>query len=97
MEIISNNKWRDFVYGYDLPEKFHEEFDYLDSIEDATFIKYKGDYYDFGEFLKLEDQNYMGALSHINWHGIKSLGFFESLVISISDCGSQYRIGRFLT
>jgi len=96
MEIISNNKWRDFVYGYELPEKVKSEFDYMNNVDDGTFVLYKGEYYDLGDFLKVDD-GYMGALSKIDWHGIKSLGFFEALLISISNCGSQYRIGRFLT
>lgn len=97
MEIISNNKWRDFVYGNELPDKVKDDFDYMDNVDDGCFIKYQGQYHDLGDFIKTDDQDYMGALSHINWHGVKSLGFFESLVISISDCGSQYRIGRFIT
>ena len=51
--IKTDNKWRNLLYGYELPVKWRREFDYIKSDEEfetRNFAKYRGNYYDVDEF-----------------------------------------------
>ena len=42
--IKTNNQWRDFTYGYELPAKWRKEFDWIKSDEEynnSLFVKVK--------------------------------------------------------
>jgi len=55
MHIITNNQPRNLLYGNELSEKERKEFDYIDSEEfdSDSFIRYRGQIYDFLEFLQI--------------------------------------------
>ena len=93
MNIKTDHKWKNFLYGYELTEKEKSEFDYLttEQIDFGSFIRYKGRVYDTGEFMRVSDQ--MGGL--LGWHGYSSDSFFSGVVIKVSDDGEQYMIGAY--
>lgn len=87
VEIRTNNVPRSLMYGYELPEKARAEFDYLsdDEFETREFIKYKGRYYDLGEFMRI-DESRLPAESHLNgWDGYVSDSFFSGVLLKYTD------------
>ena len=55
MEIITNNQPCFIIYGFELSDKEKEQFDYLDNIDECSFFRYKGELYDLGEFMRVDD------------------------------------------
>ena len=55
MQIVCNNKPRNFIYGYELSDKERREFDYLtpEDLDMRNFVRYKGCLYDTGEFMRV--------------------------------------------
>lgn len=99
MEIITNNQWRNFLYGYEIPETvLHSDFDYL-SEDDATdgFIKYRGNYYHLSEFTMLPKTKPIPGECHCDWHGYSSDSAFSGVLVRISDDGEQYQIATFIS
>ena len=86
MNITTNHHWRNFLYGYELPESVRADFDYLDDDEFATheFIKYQGVYYDDSEFMDC-------ALEY--WHAYHADTYFSAILIRYSADGEQYQVG----
>lgn len=55
MQIISNNRARPLLSGYELPASARAAFDYMsdEQFECASFVRYKGHFYDLGEFMNI--------------------------------------------
>jgi len=87
MQIITNNHWRNLEYGYQLSESERAEFDYLEDIDSANFIRYKGRVYDLGEFMRAPEP------LATDWDGYRSDSFFSGVVIKLSQCGDACKIG----
>lgn len=91
MNIITNNQPRPIIYGCELPEKVKRDFDYYDQneLDNATFFKYRGQYYDLGDFLRC------GQECFANWHGYRSDSFFSGLLVRLSSCGDFVTVGSY--
>ena len=76
MKITTNNQPRTPLYGYELPPEQRKEFDYLtdEEYETRDFIKYKGNYYDLGEFMCAPE-------SMKPWDGYSAGSYFSGVVI----------------
>ena len=96
MNIITNNHWHNFLYGYELPESVRADFDYIDSDEfDAhDFIKYRGSYYDSGEFMRVPESANDGM---DKWHGYHSDSYFSGVLVRFSDDCEQYQIATYIS
>jgi hypothetical protein len=94
MEIITNNQWRNLKYGYEMPEKFRNDFDYIDQAEFDThdFVVYRGQWYDVNEFMSVE-----GNSPFTGWYGYASDSFFSGIVIKLSDDNEKVIIGRYFS
>ena len=96
MNIISNYHWHNFLYGYELPETIRADFDYIDvdEFDSHGFIKYKGIYYDAGEFMRCDDSpdNEIST-----WHGYHADSYFSGVLIRCSDDGDQYQIATYIS
>ena len=57
INIITNNKPRQLIYGYELTDKQKQDFDYIDDIDSHDFVKYKNNIYDLSEFMRVENKN----------------------------------------
>ena len=91
--IVTNNRWRDFVYRHDVPVKIlasqfdwtneaHEEHgDYSDG-----FIEYRGIWYHLGDFMR-------GGVE--SWTGSHGDSFFSGVLIRLSEDGEQYQIATY--
>jgi hypothetical protein len=101
--IKTDNKWRNLLYGYELPKKQRKQFDYIKSDEEfetRNFAKYRGNYYDVGEFQLLPtigDSSGKHVVYPVfrGWDGYMSDTYFSGVVIKLSSDGEQYKIGRF--
>ena len=85
MKIITNNQPRHVLYAWELSTKELSEFDYMDDEEkeSAQFFRYKGNVYDLGEFLVVENNTTFGELSQ--WHGYQGDSYFSGLVVKYTD------------
>jgi len=95
--IKTDNKWRNLLYGYELPKKQRKEFDYLNDEEFAisNFAKYRGNYYDVGEFQRVPDIRNEDGPMFAKWDGYKSDSYFSGILIKLSSDGERYKIGMF--
>ena len=91
MQIITDHKWKNFSYRYDVPEKvLDDQFDYLDEDVFDGFFRYRRRWYHLSEFLqplyKFENE----------WHAYHSDSFFSGILIQVSNDGEQYKIATFI-
>lgn len=78
--VTTNHHWREIVDASQLPTKAREEFDYLDwqaieaGEESASFVRYRGDWYDLGDVMLSPDSiaalGYDGFNSDSYWSGV---------------------------
>lgn len=98
MQIISNNKPRSIVYGYELSEKEYADFDYIgeygsDDMQMAQFIRYKGELYYLNDFVVIQKAgNNSSSFCHTDfdgslkgWDGILTDSYFSGIVIKWAD------------
>lgn len=84
MDIITNNVPREVVEAYELPIDVRDEFDYLDwtniemGADSATFVKYKGQWYDLGDFIST---NAPGLDAFSEWDAYVSDSFFSGVLV----------------
>ncbi len=102
--IITNNHWNNFLYGYELPEKVKNDFDWIDidEIEGHSFIKYRNCYYSLSDFMSFHNTVHYGQAPvkgdfGYGWDGYKGDSFFSGVIIKVSDCGDMYKIGTYLS
>ena len=97
--IITNNHYRDLIYGYELSEKERAYFDYIDDIDSHSFFKYRGAVYDPSEFMRTPQnepaQQELNGLSA--WHGYQSDSFFSGIVIKYSEDFESVKVGLYLS
>lgn len=82
MKIITNNKPRQIIYGYELTDKQKQGFDYVDAdyIDCSNFVKYKNNIYDLSEFMRVENNDELKG-----WDGYSSDSFFSGTLIKYAD------------
>lgn len=98
MQITTNNKPRELIYGYQLTAKQCQDFDYLgeyqsDDMQMAQFIRYREELYYLGDFVRIEKAGKRtnaftytdqdGTLS--KWDGILTDSYFSGIVIKWAD------------
>ena len=84
--VITNNVPRDIIDAWELTEAERKDFDYIkwDDIEkgedSASFIRYKGELYDLGDFMTCERT---GVQYHWQekWDGYISDTFFSGILV----------------
>lgn len=93
LKIITDHKYRNTLYGYELTEKEKREFDYLEpeELETRDFIRYRGWVYDLGEFMQTPKDSPLSE-----WDGYSSDSFFSGIVIKYSPDREQIKIGTYL-
>lgn len=105
LTIITNNIPRDIIDDWELTEKDRAEFDYLDwdaidaGNDSASFVRYKGELIDLGEFQRLHDHGRVqmardGGMD--TWDGYRSDSFFSGQLIRWHGTdGEQVIMGRY--
>tara|TARA_Y100000593_G_C4192394_1_gene277568 strand:+ start:270 stop:626 length:357 start_codon:yes stop_codon:yes gene_type:complete len=94
VKVKTNNQWRDFLRWDEVPDKvLKSDFDWLDDPAGWSFLKYKGNYYILGDFMRFKFMD--GDSNLTGWHAYHQDSAWGGIVIAISDDGEQYRIGRY--
>ena len=93
IEVITDNKPRLIIDGYQLSEKERKDFDYIpdEDFPNASFVRYKGELYDLGDFMILNPRT-VGvepSLGSLGWHGYASDSYFSGVVIRYVDGDSD--------
>lgn len=93
MKVKTDNKWKHFKYGYEVPKKVLErQFDWLDKDESHDgFIHYRNTWYHLGEFMRMPPGDPLCG----KWDGYIADSFFSGVFIKISKDGEEYQIGTF--
>jgi hypothetical protein len=108
VKIITNNKPRELISGYQLTAKEYQDFDYLgeyqsDDMQMAQFIRYKGELYYLGDFVRIEKPDeshnsftvidFDGNLK--GWDGVLTDSYFSGIVIKwVGDDFESVVVGR---
>jgi len=82
LEVITDCKRRHVIYHWELTEKEKKEFDYYDFSDEnvnPTFVRYKGNVIDLGEFMRIDENNLFPG--PIKWDGYSSDSFFSGLLV----------------
>lgn len=83
MKIITNNKPRQLVYGYELTSAQKSDFDYLeDDIDGERFVQYQGMIIHIGEFVRTSDGS---EESKAGWHACHGLNAFCGILVKLLD------------
>ena len=97
-------EWSEFIYWRDLTDEQRKDFDYLETEEEqeqASFVEY--DFITDGELVRTEvySLDCFMRLEHRapdifeGFHGQHGTGYFDGLLIELSDCGSCYKLAHF--
>jgi hypothetical protein len=92
LSIVTNNRFRDFVYRSDVPEKvLADQFDHM-SEEDGVdgFFQYRGYWYHLSDFMGIENNPEMAG-----WQGYSSDSAFSGVLICVSRDGESVKVGRY--
>lgn len=90
--IITNNKPRFIIYGFELTQKEKEEFDYYtnEELDDQTFFRYKGNIYCMDEFMRIENNPSLKG-----WDGYCSDSYFSGILVKIVENEETVIVGRY--
>lgn len=88
MQIITNNKPRGLIYGYELSDKEKSEFDYMEDLEYETFVRYQGMTFAISDFMRLSDDC---EESKAGWQGVYGLNAFCGILIKL-ESGAEYAV-----
>lgn len=91
--IKTNNIPRQLKYGYEMPEKYKVDFDYIDADEFDlhNFVEYKGIWYDLGEFMRIDYPN--GTFK--GWHGLSHDDAFSGVLIKLCKDSDYVIVGSY--
>lgn len=97
MEIITNNKPRHIIYGFELSNKEKEQFDYLDDVDQCSFFRYKGDIYDLGEFMRIDKviSPHPQRPGWEEWDGYSSDSYFSGTLVRYASDYESVIVGRY--
>lgn len=90
LHISTDNKWHDFRYRNEVPDKvLASQFDHLSDAVDG-FLKYRGHWYHLSDFMA-------SSIGFPNWDAYHPDSFYSGVFIKVSTDGEQYRIGTYIT
>jgi hypothetical protein len=94
LTIITDHKWKQFIYGYELTEKERKEFDWMDEeeIDTSNFFRYRKNVYSVNEFMRIPK-----GMFPKKWDGYLSDSFFSGILIRLSNDGEEYQAGLYLS
>ena len=97
MKIITDNKWKLFIYGSDLTEKERKDFDWEKDIDSTNFIRYRNRVYSVNEFMRFDYNKGKVPTEFSGWDGYLGDSYFSGIVIKMSDNGEAYKIGTYIS
>lgn len=99
MKIITNNKPRHIIYGFELSDKEKEQFDYLDNIDECSFFRYKGEIYGLGEFMRIDKviAPHPQRPGWENWQGYSSDSYFSGVLVRYTSDNESVIVGCYFS
>ena len=99
MQIITDHKFRNLLYGYELTPKERADFDYVEDIDSHSFFRYRGHVYDPDDFMATpHNEPARQELNELSdWDGYQSDSYFSGVVIKYSSDFEQVKIGLYLS
>jgi len=82
IKIITNNRQRPLVYGYELTENEKSDFDYMEDLEHEVFVRYQGMTFAISEFMQLSDGS---EEAKQGWHGVYGMNAFCGVLVKLVD------------
>ena len=80
IKIMTNNKPRQLIYGYELTDKQKQGFNYIEDFDSHDFVKYKGNIYDLSDFVGI------GSIDSLKgWDGYNSDSAFSGTLVKYID------------
>lgn len=100
IHIRTDDKWKDFVYSYDVPDRVMlVEFDWIKDPESDHFFKYHNTWYHLSEFIRTAGGGAAGGGSPTfeaaGWQGIKNESYSTGVLIKVSSDGEQYKVASY--
>ena len=85
MKITTNHHWRQFKYRYEVPDSVLKgDLDWTTEDDFAGYFQYKGYWYHTGMFMRIPTPG---------WDGGHGDSFFSGVLIKLSECGEEYKVG----
>jgi hypothetical protein len=99
MEIITNNKPRENLTWRQLTPKEQKEFDYFDPANIGNFFRYKGEIYDLGEFMQINQSiaPHPQRTGWENWQGYFSDSYFSGVLVRYASDNESIIVGRYFS
>ena len=98
IDIKTNNHFRELIQFYELPEKVQAEIkDNYSTIEESTFFKYRGEFYDLSDFPRFNTAWTGESPFPSNWHAYSSFGYGCGLLIELSNCCEMVKVGGYIS
>jgi len=82
IRIITNNRPRALIYGYELSDKEKSDFDYMEDLEHEVFVRYQGMTFAISDFVRLSDGS---EEAKQGWHGVHGLNAFCGVLVKLVD------------
>lgn len=97
IEITTDNKWKKFKYGYEVPRSVLDaEYSHLSEDEAFDqFFQYRGRWYHISDFMVIGPR-YPSEFRKW-WDGYLSDSAFSGIVIRVSKDGEDYKVGTFIS
>jgi hypothetical protein len=95
MTVKTNNVPRPVIWGFELTEKEAREFDYLEDVGAAQFVRYRGWVYDLGEFTRIDMRRERLPAEFEGWHGYQSDSYFSGILIRYSQDFESVVVGTY--
>jgi len=97
MKIITNNVPRKLLCYHDIPAVKQSDFNYLETGEQFSprFVKYKCEYHDTHEFMRVEGLRYPAHNPLKGWDGVQSDTYFSGVLFKWSDNYEYVIVGRY--
>ncbi len=90
MKIITNNRTREILEWCDLTAAEQAEFaDYRNEDDGASYVRYRGEVYDLGEFMRCPPDTFEFA----GWEGYHADSYFSAIVCRFADYGQSVIMG----
>lgn len=98
-KVITNNRPRGVIDGWELTQKEREEFDYIDwkgieeGSESASFFRYQGQLYHLSEFERVSDA--VRDQFDVEWDGVQTDSFFSGILVRYVENFERVIVGRY--
>jgi len=96
MKVITDHKWKDLRYSYEVPKSvIKKQFDWIEDPEiGQSFFKYRNYWYHLSEFMSCHNEvwSHGNPYKSMGWDGYHTNSYFSAVLVKISEDGEQYQV-----